>query len=71
MYRYVVFQRRDDTAPADLEEIGRTPGLIVVDHETASAMLIEADDATVESLRRRFPKLHIARDVIYPLPDTE
>jgi hypothetical protein len=71
MERYTFYFKGSGSPSRDAAMIVATPGLRVIDHEFERAMLVEADNATIEKLRARFPDWLISREVHYSRPEPQ
>ena len=69
--RYTMYYSSGNPPRAELSAILETPGVTVIDHEIERAMLIEADEATVETLREKFPDWKISPETFYPRPEPQ
>jgi hypothetical protein len=68
MGRYVLFCREASPDPDDLRDIENEPGVTVLNHEVARAMLVEASVEAAASLRSKLEKWTIAKEETYPSP---
>ena len=71
MERYTFYYRGSGSPAKDVAAIVSTNGVRVIDRELERAILVEAEAATIEQLRKRFPRWLMSREVFYPKPEPQ
>lgn len=69
MPRFVLLSRKAAPDASDLERIASEPGITILDHEVAEALLIEASEEAADHLRAALRGWIVSKETVHAPPD--